>query len=86
MSRVWRVLYAKVKAYLVSGTAAAGIAGAVLWIVHASTDNPPSWVDGLVPAAAAMLVGLYVAYQTPETKVGVSAVAAATTVGREPPY
>lgn len=68
-SFVFNVLYDKVRAWLLGGTAAAGISGAVLWIVSQGVDGQiPPWVTAVVTAGAAQLVGLAAAYLTTETK------------------
>lgn len=79
MNFIWSVLYDKVRAWLVGGTAAGAISGAVLWGISQALSSPiPPWVTGLVTAGAAQLVGFAAAYLKTETKGGVAA-------GEDPP-
>jgi hypothetical protein len=81
MDNIWHALYDKVKAYLLGGTAAAGISGALLWVISQFLDSEmPTWLPGLVTALCAQAVGLYVAYQKTETKTAV----VATTTKKSP--
>ena len=65
------VLYDKVRAWLVGGTAAGAISGGILWAVSQALSGPiPPWVTGLVTAGAAQLVGFAAAYLKTETKGG----------------
>lgn len=71
MGRLYATLYAKVRAWLIGGSAGAAVAGAVLWAIsEASGGPPPEWVIGLVTAGAAQLVGFIAAYMKPETRLG----------------
>ena len=59
-------LYTKVRSYLLGGTAAAGLSGGLLWLLTQFNIDVSPGIAGLVPAGAAILVGLYVAYETQE--------------------
>ena len=79
MNFLYEVLYDKVRAWLLGGTAAAAVSGAVLWAVSQALDGQiPPWVTALVTAGAAQLVGLAAAYLKTETKGGAAG-------GEDPP-
>lgn len=66
--RLYYAMYAKLRAYLVGGTAAAGISGVILWTVAEATGSAPSQiVVGLVTSGSGLLVGAIVSYMKAET-------------------
>jgi len=68
LGRLYRGLYAKVRAWLIGGAAGAALAGAIQWAIAQACDCVlDEWAVALITTGAGHLVGFVAAYMKPET-------------------